>query len=266
MEDILHKIVTHKLTEIERAKLERPSAVLTSRLPDASPARDFLQALKSADDVALIAEVKKASPIAGIIREPFFPVEIAQTYEQHGASCVSVLTDEHFFHGHIEFLTRVKQSVGLPVLRKEFILDPYQVLEARSAGADAVLLIAECLDGDQLPELYAAIHEYGMTPLVEFYDPAQLPRVLDLSPPLIGINNRNLITFERDLNHSIRLRKEIPDDVLVVSESCIRSRADVERLRDAGVGAILVGESLTSQSDIGKQVEELIGRQTQASG
>ena len=274
MPTILDKIVAAKREEIARAKTERPESTLRRRLADAPPARDFLAAL-SGDvkrdspifaetkigtvPIRLIAEVKKASPSKGVIRADFDPVAIAQTYEQHGASCISVLTDEPYFQGSLEYLRRVRAAVDLPVLRKDFIIDPYQVMEARAAGADAVLLIAECLDDPALVQLYNAIVDLGMTPLVEVYEPANLSRVLKVGARLVGVNNRDLHTFEVDLDRTLRLRRQIPADRVVVGESGIRTRQDVERLEAAGVQAMLVGESLLTRPDVGAAVDELLG-------
>ncbi len=260
MASILDRIVATKREEVERAKVFAPEEHLRRMVEQQPPPRDFLGAIRNAPSIALIAEVKKASPSKGVIRESFDPVAIAQIYEKHGAACISVLTDEPYFQGHIEFLRWVKESVQIPVLRKDFILDPYQVLEARAYGADAVLLIAECLDNEQLVHLYHEILSWGMTPLVEVYEPENLSRVIDLGASLIGINNRNLRTFEVDLEHTIRLRAKIPPNRLVVGESGIQTHEDVERLRQAGVNAILVGESLMREADIGQAVDRLLGR------
>jgi indole-3-glycerol phosphate synthase len=222
--------------------------------------RDFFGPLAAEGPIRLIAEVKKASPSAGVIREDFDPVAIAKIYEAHGASCLSVLTDESYFQGSLDYLRDVRAAVQLPVLRKDFIIDSYQLLEARAAGADAVLLIAECLDDCLLRGLHAEAVELGMTPLVELYDPANLPRVLEAGATLVGVNNRNLHTFEVDLEHTLRMRREIPDDCVLVGESGIKTHADVERLAAAGVDAILVGESLMRQADIGAAVDELLSR------
>jgi indole-3-glycerol phosphate synthase len=260
MPTILDQIVATKREEIARAKAETPEAALQKRLADAPAVRDFLAALSAGPPIRLIAEVKKASPSKGVIRADFHPVEIAQTYQRHGAACLSVLTDAPYFQGNLQYLTQVRTAVDLPVLRKDFIIDPYQVLEARAAGADAVLLIAECLDDERLERLHTAIVELGMTPLVELYGPANLPRVLRLGARLVGVNNRDLHTFQVDLEHTLRLRRAIPSDHIVVSESGIRSRHDVERLEAAGVQAMLVGETLMANPDIGAAVDELLGR------
>ena len=260
MASILERIVATKREEIERAKIFAPDDHLRRLVDEQAPPRDFLAAIRDAPGIALIAEVKKASPSKGVIREAFDPVEIAKIYEQHGAACISVLTDEPYFQGHIEFLRWIKDAVKIPVLRKDFILDPYQVLEARAYGADAVLLIAECLDDKQLPQLYEEVIRWGMTPLVEIYEPENLRRVVEMGAKLIGINNRNLRTFEVDLNHTIRLRAEIPPDRLVVGESGIQSYEDVQRLAAAGVKAVLVGESLMREPDIGTALDRLLGK------
>ena len=206
----------------------------------------------------MIAEVKKASPSAGLIRGDFDPATIATVYERHGAACISCLTDEHFFQGHLDFLRAIRAEVQIPVLRKDFVLDRYQVLEARVAGADCVLLIAECLDDRTLTDLYAYTTELGMQALIEIYEPANLDRVLALRPSLIGINNRNLKTFVTDLEHSIRLADRVPDECLLVSESGIHTREDVLRLQQAGIRGILVGETLMRSPDIGAAVDRLI--------
>ncbi len=260
MPTILDKIVATKRRQIERAKESAPEAELRSRLSDAPPLRDFFNPLAAAGPIKLIAEVKKASPSAGVIRANFDPVAIAKVYEAHGATCISVLTDEPHFQGRLEHLEQIRQSVSLPVLRKDFILDAYQLVEARVAGADAVLLIAECLDDCNLRKLFNAACELGMTPLVELYEPENLQRVFDAGATLIGVNNRNLHTFEVDLEHAIHLRQRVPDECVLVGESGIKTREDVRRLEAAGVDAILVGESLMREPDIGAAVDRLLGR------
>lgn len=258
-ENVLARIVAHKLTEVAAAKAARPAEELERQVAAAPPVRDFVAALRAAPTIGLIAEVKKASPSAGIIRADFDPVQIARTYEASGASCLSVLTDEKFFQGHLDYLRAVRREVGIPVLRKDFLIDPYQVLEARTAGADAVLLIAECLDDRQLRELYGATVSLGMTALIEIYEPSNLDRILPLDPPLIGVNNRDLRTFVTDLDQTLRIQPRVPAGTLLVSESGIKTRADVDRLSSHGVGAILVGETLMRSADIGAAVQELIG-------
>jgi indole-3-glycerol phosphate synthase len=257
---ILDQIVATKRSEIAAAQAAVPAAELRARLKDAPPVRDFFAALAAPGPIKLIAEVKKASPSKGVIRADFDPVAIARTYEAHGATCLSVLTDEQYFQGHLDYLRAVRAAVQLPVLRKDFILDPYQLLEARAAGADAALLIAECLDDCSLRSLHNEALELGLTPLVELYDPENLPRVLEAGATLVGINNRDLRSFHTDLDHTLRLRPQIPENCLVVGESGIRTRADVECLAAGGVDAILVGETLMLRPDIGAAVDELLGR------
>lgn len=260
MATILDKIVETKRQEIERAKAAVPLAELSARLKDAPPVRDFFAALAAGGPIKLIAEVKKASPSKGIIRADFDPVAIAKTYEAHGASCLSVLTDEQYFQGSLEYLRQIRQAVNIPVLRKDFILDTYQLVEARAAGADAVLLIAECLDDCNLRKLHNEAVELSMTPLVEFYDPENLDRVLAAGASLIGVNNRDLRTFQVDLGHTVRMREKVPLDCVFVGESGIESREDALRLQSAGVDAMLVGESLMRQADIGMAVDRLLGK------
>lgn len=261
MANILEEIIAHKLTEVAAAKSKRSFEELADQLAGAPAVRDFVDSLRSHGPVGLIAEVKKASPSAGIIREDFHPVEIARIYESSGAACLSVLTDEHFFKGHLDYLRDVRQAVSIPVLRKDFIIDRYQILEARVTGADCVLLIAECLDDQQLEDLYGYALELGMTALVEIYEPDNLQRVLKLSPPMLGINNRNLKTFVTTLDHSIQLSSQIPEDCLLISESGIRTREDVVRLGESGVRGILVGETLMRVPDIGSEVRTILGTQ-----
>jgi indole-3-glycerol phosphate synthase len=257
---ILDEIVANKRDEIARAKSARPADELRAALTDAPPVRDFFAALAADGPIKLIAEVKKASPSKGVIREDFDPVEIARIYQQHGASCISVLTDERYFQGCLAYLSDIRAAVEIPLLRKDFILDSYQLLEARVAGADAVLLIAECLDDCDLRKLHNETIDLGMTPLVEFYEPHNLSRVLDAGATLIGVNNRDLRTFETDLKHTIRMKSQIPDNCLLVGESGIRDSEDVRQLASVGVDAILVGEHLMAKPDIGAAVSELLGR------
>jgi len=257
---ILDKITAVKRDEIAAAKASRPQLEVERAAAAASPPRDFFGTLASDGPIRLIAEVKKASPSKGVIRADFDPVAIAKIYEAHGASCLSVLTDVQFFQGSLDYMRAVREAVALPVLRKDFILDPYQVYEARAAGADAVLLIAECLDDCGLRSLHNLIVDLGMTPLVEFYEPTNLARVVEAGAQLIGVNNRNLHTFEVDLGHSMRMHEQVPSGVVFVSESGIAGRAEAERLQAAGIDAMLVGESLMRKPDIGAAVDELLGR------
>jgi len=256
---ILDSIVEKKREEIAARQAECPVEELESRLADAPPVRGFVEAIRAAGDVALIAEIKKASPSAGVIREDFDPVALARTYGQAGATCLSCLTDEPFFQGRLEYLEAIREQVDRPVLRKDFLLDRYQLFEARAAGADAVLLIAECLDHCELRDMYFAADELGLDVLLEIYEPENLERALDLDPPLLGVNNRNLTTFETDLGHTLRVGADVPETTMLVSESGIRSRADVEYLAAGGVAAILVGETLMRAESVAEKTSELVG-------
>lgn len=260
MSSILAQIVAAKREEIRQAQRVRPLAELEAALAVAPPVRNFFRPLAAPGDIKLIAEVKKASPSKGVIRSDFDPVAIARIYEAEGAACISVLTDQPFFQGSLDYLRQIRSAVAVPLLRKDFILDKYQLFEARAAGADAVLLIAECLDDCQLRSLHRQTIELGMTPLVELYEPDNLMRVLEAGATLIGVNNRDLRTFQVDLNHTIRLREQIPGECVLVGESGIRTRGDVLRLQAAGVQAMLVGEHLMSQPDIGAAVRDLLGK------
>jgi indole-3-glycerol phosphate synthase len=260
MSNVLERIVASKRREIEAAQAARPERELRAALRDAPEVRDFFAALAAPGPIKLIAEVKKASPSRGVLRAEFRPVDIARVYEAHGAACISVLTDGPFFQGSLDHLRLIRESVGLPVLRKDFLIESYQLLEARVAGADAVLLIAECLDDCQLRSLHDEALELGLAPLVELYEPDNLQRVFDAGATLIGINNRDLRTFETDLSHTLRLRPRVPHECVLISESGIRTRSDVERLEAAGVDAILVGETLMASPDIGAAVDRLLGR------
>jgi indole-3-glycerol phosphate synthase len=256
---ILDEIVVSKRTEVAAARRRLPLEELEARLAVAPPVRDFRQALAGAGPIRLIAEIKKASPSAQVIRADFDPAAIARIYEENGAACVSVLTDTPYFQGHLEDLAQVRASVAIPCLRKDFLIDLYQVLEARSTGADAILLIAEILDDDTLFRLLEHARRLKMAALVEFHDAAQLPRVLASGADLVGINNRDLRHFGTDLDHTLRLRDQVPPEIVLVSESGIRTRDDVERLEAAGVSAILVGESLMRAPDIALGVRQLLG-------
>ena len=260
MSDVLAEICETKRGEIAAAKSRVSEDDLRVRLTDVAPPRDFLAALRASSGIGLIAEVKKASPSAGLIRKDFDPVKIAKIYESAGAACISCLTDEQYFKGKLEYLTDIRSSVAIPIMRKDFILDRYQVTEARVAGADCILLIAECLDDCTMRDLYFYASELGMECLVEVYEPENLDRVLKLEAPLVGINNRNLKTFVTDLKHSTDLAARVPDTVYLVSESGIRQRADVDHLLQCGVRGILVGETLMRQDDISAKVHELISK------
>lgn len=259
MSNVLDQIVAQKWLEIAQAEAITPVGALMEQAAHAPPVRDFYQSLLTHHPMGLIAEVKRASPSAGLIRADFDPAAIASAYAENGAACISVLTDEKFFQGSLDYLRTVRETVSIPVLRKDFILAPYQVYEARSAGADAILLIAECLDDQQLHSLYELALELGMQALVEVYEPENVSRVLKLQPAFMGVNNRNLRTFETDLQHTVRLRQQIPTDILLIGESGIHTRQDVLLLQEAGVHGILVGESLIRSADIGQRVRELLG-------
>jgi indole-3-glycerol phosphate synthase len=259
VESILDKIVAAKRQDIATARARVPDAELERRLNRAPVLRDFRAALEKSGKIQVIAEVKKASPSAGVLRADFDPVAIAGVYERHGAAAISVLTDEPFFQGRLTHLTAIRQAVKLPLLRKDFILDRYQLLEARLAGADAVLLIAEILTGDELPQLLREAHNLGLQALVELHEAANLQRVIDTEARLIGINNRDLRTFVTRLEHTLELLPNIPKDRCLVSESGVRTWHDVKRLHEAGVQAVLVGETLLRASDVGAKLDELRG-------
>ncbi len=259
MSSILDAIVASKRREVAGAKARQPEAELERCLAGAPPVRDFRAALDYPGEVRVIAEIKRASPSAGVLRADFDPVAIARSYEAHGAAALSVLTDEPFFQGHLAYLEAVRAAVSVPVLRKDFLIDRYQLVEARVAGADAVLLIAEVLADDDLPRLIRQAHELGMEALVELYDADNLPRVLDSGARVIGVNNRDLRTFVTRLEHTLELAPRVPADRCLVSESGIRTREDVLRLRQAGVRAVLVGEALMRSPDVGAKLKELGG-------
>jgi indole-3-glycerol phosphate synthase len=258
MSTILDTIVASKRREIAAAKERVSETDLGRQLAGLEPARDFEGALRR-PGMQVIAEVKKASPSAGVIRADFDPQQIALAYQWHGAACVSVLTDEPFFQGNLRHLMLVRQAVKIPILRKDFILERYQLVEARAAGADAVLLIAEILPGDALARLHREARKLGLHVLVELHDAEHLSRVVDCGATLIGINNRDLRKFETRLEHTLELAERIPRDRCLVSESGIRTRADLTRLEAAGVKAVLVGESLMRAPDVGKALDVLRG-------
>lgn len=256
LDDILVK--TKQTIQTDQAAV--PAVELESVVASLPPCRDFHAALAAGDQVQLIAEVKRASPSAGLIREDFDPVAIAQAYQRGGAACISVLTDEPFFQGSLEYLKQVRAAVELPLLRKDFIIDRYQLLQARAAGADCVLLIAECLSPDQLVQLHDQAVELGMQTLIELFEPKNLAAVVATGTRLIGINNRDLRTFQTSLQHTLDLRPKIPSDRLVVGESGIRDHDDLRKLGAGGVKAVLVGESLMRQPDIQQATRDLLGR------
>ena len=258
---ILEKILSAKPDEIAKRKVSIPSSELEKLACSAPPARDFPGAISSASDgvIRLIGEFKRASPSQGVIRADLDPADVACRYAAAGAAAVSVLTDGPFFSGSLDDLRAVRNAVDIPVLRKDFIIDPYQLLEARAAGADAVLLIVAALSGRKLGELQERARELGLSALVEVHDEADLGAALAVHPRMIGINNRDLRTFRVDFGTTFRLRPLIPSGIVVVSESGIRSRADAMRLQSAGVDAMLVGQFLMRQPDPGKAAAELLG-------
>ena len=261
---ILDKITEHKRREVALAKERRSLASLQRGIGDLEDQpRGFLRALQVAADsgwTAMIAEIKKGSPSKGVIREDFDPLAIAEIYQDNGATCLSVLTDERFFMGHLQYLGKIRELVSLPLLRKDFICDPYQIYEARVAGADAILLIAAMLDARQLAEYNALAGELRLDVLMEVHDEAELQMALGTGCKLIGINNRNLQTFETDLATTERLLPLIPAGHFVVAESGLACRADIERLQRAGARGFLVGESLMREPDIGAKLRELQGQ------
>jgi indole-3-glycerol phosphate synthase len=259
---ILDKILQTKVEEVAAAKVREPYSELERRVGDLEDQpRGFARALRTMVDsggTAIIAEVKKGSPSKGIIRADFDPVDIAEIYENAGATCLSVLTDEQYFFGHLRNLWLIREQVSLPLLRKDFIIDPYQVVEARVAGADAILLIAAALDDDKLRELAELAASLQLDTLLEVHDVEELERALTLPVDLIGINNRNLKTFVTDLGVTEQLAARIPKMQLAIAESGINSRADIDRLQAAGAGAFLIGESLMRETDIETKLKSLI--------
>lgn len=262
MSDILNKIIAVKRQEIEEAINRKPLPAIRKDAESRVLTRDFVAALRAkiaAGKPAVIAEIKKASPSKGVLRADFIPADIAQSYAEFGAACLSVLTDRQFFQGSIDYLKQARASCSLPVLRKDFIIDPYQVYESRVMGADCILLIAACLDDVQMKALEALALSLDMAVLVEVHDEAELERALKLRTPLIGINNRNLNTFEVSLDTTLALMGQVPADRLLVTESGITSPEDVKRMRDAKINAFLVGEAFMRADDPGVALAQLFG-------
>ncbi len=264
MSDILNKIVAVKHEEIAAAKKRVPFDAMRADAESRVLTRDFEGALRrkiAAGQAAVIAEIKKASPSKGVLREDFIPADIAQSYAEGdgtiSAACLSVLTDRQFFQGRVDYLKQARASCELPVLRKDFLVDPYQVYESRAMGADCILLIAACLDDAQMAELEAIARSLDMAVLVEVHDREELQRALKLKTPLVGINNRNLRTFEVSLQTTLGMLADMPADRLLVTESGILNRADVKTMRDAGVHAFLVGEAFMRAPDPGLALAEL---------
>ena len=266
MSDILQKICAVKHEEVASALQKTPLAAMRADAESRVLTRDFEGALRAkiaAGQAAVIAEIKKASPSKGVLREDFIPADIAQSYADGdgtvSAACLSVLTDKQFFQGSVDYLKQARASCSLPVLRKDFIVDAYQVYEARAMGADAVLLIAACLDDAQLRDFEAIAHNLGMAVLVEVHDAPELERALRLKTPLVGINNRNLRTFEVSLQTTLELQQQVPQDRLLVTESGILSPADVQQMRSAGIHAFLVGEAFMRAPEPGQALAQLFG-------
>jgi indole-3-glycerol phosphate synthase len=260
MSNILKKILAHKAEEVAAAKRERPLARMREQALAAKPARDFLGALRAKiaqGQAAVIAEIKKASPSKGLLRADFDPAAIAASYAAHGAACLSVLTDREFFQGAPQFLIEARQACALPALRKDFMIDAYQVYEARALGADCILLIAAALDLARMLEMEVLAHELGMAVLVEVHDAAELDFALALATPLIGVNNRNLRTFETRLATTLDLLPRIPPGRLVVTESGILTRADVQLMRANGVHAFLAGEAFMRAVEPGMELGKM---------
>ena len=260
MSDILRRVVAVKHQEIAAAKALRNATSMRRDALAQLPARDFIGALRAkigAGEAAVIAEVKKASPSKGVLREHFVPAEIASCYARYGAACLSVLTDRQFFQGDGAYLQQARAACDLPALRKDFLVDGYQVDEARAWGADCILLIVACLDDAQMADLEAQALALGMAVLVEVHDADELERALRLTTPLLGINNRNLKTFEVSLDTTLCLLPQVPADRLLVTESGILGRADVQRMREAGVHAFLVGEAFMRAEDPGAALADL---------
>ncbi len=260
MNNILDRIAGYKRTEIRERRALRPESKLTEAIRDRPSPRGFLHTLRAAsyDGYGLIAEVKKASPSKGLIAEDFDPVRTARAYEKGGAACVSVLTDGPSFQGTLEHLGAVSAATSLPTLRKEFMLDPYQVVEARAYGADCILIIMAMVDDALANELQAASHELGMDSLIEVHDRQELDRALRLDPLLVGINNRNLKTFEVSIETTLSLMPDVPDEITVVAESGLRNRTDLDRLAEAGIRCFLIGEMLMRSADTEHTVRKLL--------
>lgn len=260
MSDILKKIVAVKHEEIALSLRKKSLAAVRADAESRVLTRDFVGAIRHKIDngqAAVIAEIKKASPSKGVLREDFMPADIAQTYAEHGAACLSVLTDVQFFQGSADYLKQARASCDLPVLRKDFMVDPYQVYEARVMGADCILLIAACLDDAQMKDMEAVARSMDMAVLVEVHDAEELARALKLKTPLVGINNRNLRTFEVSLDTTLGMMKDVPSDRILVTESGILSSADVQKMREAHVNAFLVGEAFMRAPDPGKALADL---------
>ena len=262
---ILQKIINHKKEELEHRKSHTPFGDLRDRARDSETPRDFKAAIKRRRDepIRLIAEIKRASPSKGVIREDFNLSEIVSVYDEKDVSAISVLTDEQFFSGRLDYLSTVRGMTGKPLLRKDFIIDEYQVFESRACGADAMLLIVVALDGSHLSDLLGLSNELGLDTLVEVHSHNDLETALRCNAEIIGINNRDLKTLGVDLKTTYELTKEIPEEKIIVSESGINSRKDIEAIESAGADAILVGTSIMQADDIGGRIDELMGHNNQ---
>jgi len=246
---ILDEIIENKTSEVEISKTSLPLEQIQEQIKDALPSRNFFDAINPKGELKIISEVKHASPSKGVFREDFDPVQIAKSYSRGGASAISVLTDEKYFRGSLSFLKSIRAEVDTPLLRKDFIVDPYQVYEARLFGADAILLIVAALDQTSLSELLELTHSLQMNAIVEVHDENELDRALEADARIIGINNRDLRTFDVDLNVSITLSKKVPEDKIVIAESGIGSIEDIDRLRGEGVHVFLIGETFMKAPD-----------------
>jgi indole-3-glycerol phosphate synthase len=257
----LEKIIKHKREEYNKIIRMKSLQELKVMLSDIPPSRDFRKSLMG-DNIHIIAEIKKASPSRGIIRNDFEPVEIAKIYESNGASALSVLTDSYFFHGSIDYLPEIKEAVNIPILRKDFIIDEYQIYETRLYRGDALLLIATVLDDYKLKDFMDITNELGLSYVVEVHDIKDLERVLPLNPEIIGINNRDLNTFNVDIKRSFELVKYIPENIIVISESGISNIDDIIALKDKGINIFLIGEGLIKERDIGRKLRSLLVKDT----
>lgn len=259
---ILDEIVNNKLKEVVRRKKKLPLAVLKSKLAASTPTRDFRKAISSSGIINIIAEIKKASPSVGVIIKDFSVEELARIYEKNGASALSILTDQKFFRGELKDLEKAKKASSLPILAKEFIVDEYQIYEARIRGADAILLITRILDKEELRKYLDLASRLDLDCLVEIHAEEEWQEIKNLPVDIVGINNRNLENFKADLNMSVNLVKKIPSDKIVVSESGINNGEDIYRLQEAGVNAFLIGEALLRSKNVGEKLRELLCENT----
>ncbi len=255
---ILDDICEHKREEVEAAKAAVPLSDIEDRIENAEPTRDFRAAFRGSG-ISLIAEVKRASPSKGVLMDNMDPATLGAIYEHSGAAAISVLTDETYFQGSLSDLVSVRRAVDVPCLRKEFIIDPYQIYESRAASADAILLIVRILSDEELRDFQALAHDLGMACLVETHDASEIERALEADAAIIGINNRDLANFEVDIMRTLELKKMVPGGKVLVSESGIHTRDDVRRLDNGGIDAILVGEALITSDDIAGKIRELLG-------